>query len=205
MKGVIGLLVVFAALGLAMTQGWTEPIDTSIREWVQAPRFTGLLAFAKKLTWAGDFTPQFLVSLVVAAYLRLSTGKAGASRFLMLYLGGVWVLNTVLKAAYHRERPSVEHLVEASGYSFPSGHAMSSAALYGMLGYLLWRKFRREGRWVYAIPVITVLWILLIGWSRVYLGVHFASDVAGGYAVGCAWLMLCLWMRSGVNPKASTR
>lgn len=106
---------------------------------------------------------------------------------LAICLSGAWMLNEVLKSVFQRTRPEWMHLVAASGYSFPSGHAMISVAFYGFLGYILWQK-RQGGPWVLAGLALATL----IGISRVYLGVHYPTDVLAGFLIGGAWLISCI-------------
>jgi len=185
-------LLVFAAISAAMRQGWTDPIDTVIREAIQSRDAPGLLRFAIGITNGGELVLQLLLFVPAAIYLRLYTGRWRPPMLLLANLGGVWILNTALKDLYRRDRPTIRHLVEAGGYSFPSGHAMSSAAFYGMIGYLLWKAYRRSWQGAWLFPALAALLVLIIGWSRVYLGVHFPSDVLAGYAAGGFWLLLCL-------------
>jgi undecaprenyl-diphosphatase len=107
-------------------------------------------------------------------------------------LGGAGLLNETLKAVVHRARPphaalTLHHL----SFSFPSGHAMGSTVGYGMLAYLLLLACRGRTVRVMVIVLATML-ILLIGISRLYLGVHYLTDVLGGYAAGGAWLSACV-------------
>lgn len=114
---------------------------------------------------------------------------------LLCLLGGA-ALNSFLKYVFERERPEAFRLVEAAGYSFPSGHAMVSLCFYGMIAFLLARQIRSwHGRNI--IIVCAVFLIAGIGVSRIYLGVHYPSDVVAGYAAGATWLAfsisLLLW------------
>jgi membrane-associated phospholipid phosphatase len=114
----------------------------------------------------------------------------------VLCLAGGVVLNYVLKNLFERARPETFHLVAASGYSFPSGHAMVSLCFYGMLAFITARQIRSwQPR--YLLGVITMLLIIAIGVSRIYLGVHYPSDVIAGYTAGAMWLMfnisLLMW------------
>ncbi|MNI69722.1 Undecaprenyl-diphosphatase BcrC [compost metagenome] len=104
---------------------------------------------------------------------------------------GSSLLNSLLKLWFHRERPTIHRLIEQEGFSFPSGHSMAAFSLYGGVAYLLWRHLPR--RWERVMLILfTVLMTGGIGWSRIYLGVHYPSDVIGGYAASGAWLMLCI-------------
>ncbi len=101
------------------------------------------------------------------------------------------LLAAVLKRAVHRTRPAYgAGYLHGHSFSFPSAHAMGSIAAYGVLAYALTRRPGRVPRW--AIYAAAALVVLLVGVSRVYLGVHYPSDVLGGFAAGAAWLAVCL-------------
>lgn len=96
------------------------------------------------------------------------------------------LLNEILKRVFLRPRPDIHRLITETGYSFPSGHSMNSMIFYGFLIYLIMRYVRPRFRNP-AIVILSLI-ILLIGISRVYLGVHYASDVVAGFVMGLAWL-----------------
>ena len=96
------------------------------------------------------------------------------------------LLNHILKLIFHRPRPDVNKLIEIGGYSFPSGHSMNSTIFYGFLIYLIFRYMPSRLR--YPLAGILCLLISLIGISRIYLGVHYASDVVAGFVFGLIWL-----------------
>jgi membrane-associated phospholipid phosphatase len=107
---------------------------------------------------------------------------------LILAEGGAELLNTLLKFSFHRLRPLFTNpIVIPIGFSFPSGHAMGSMAFYGLIAYLLMRNTRRVAERI-LITLIFLLIVELIGFSRIYLGVHYPSDVLGGYIAGLGWL-----------------
>jgi undecaprenyl-diphosphatase len=113
------------------------------------------------------------------------------SLMVLIALGGGWLLNDVLKVAFHRPRPELVHLVQVSGYSFPSGHAMISVAFYGFLAYLIWLNYRPSPlRTLASLGLLGLA--VLIGLSRIYLGVHYPSDVLAGFAAGGFWLISCI-------------
>jgi len=102
------------------------------------------------------------------------------------------VLNFLLKAVFARPRPTFsDPLATALYYSFPSGHAMMSLIAYGLLGYFLFNALPERWQRVVVSAGLIVL-ILLIGFSRIYLGVHYLSDVLAGFAVGGLWLSFCI-------------
>ena len=97
-----------------------------------------------------------------------------------------------LKHLFKRKRPS-DPLLKARGLSFPSGHAFMSSTFYGLLIYIAWQNIKNV--WLKWIGIISLAFLVLaIGLSRVYLRVHYASDVIAGYCVGCMWLLLSLWV-----------
>ncbi|MCQ6267022.1 phosphatase PAP2 family protein [Fictibacillus sp. WQ 8-8] len=111
--------------------------------------------------------------------------------FFLLAVGGGGLLNLLLKNAFQRKRPNADPLVEALGFSFPSGHAMGSMVYYGFLGYLVVRSKRKplkKAGWTLLFAVA----IIGIGISRIYLGVHYPSDIIAGYSAGLVWLLLCI-------------
>ncbi|MEL3974682.1 phosphatase PAP2 family protein [Rossellomorea oryzaecorticis] len=99
--------------------------------------------------------------------------------------------NWLLKWIFKRDRPDIEALIEQGGYSFPSGHTMGSFIFYGALAFMLFRAFDRSIYKVLSIIGLSIL-ILCIGISRVYLGVHYPSDIVGGFSAGGGWLTLCI-------------
>lgn len=106
-----------------------------------------------------------------------------------LNLGGAVLINQVLKSLVHRPRPEGFRLIDETGYSFPSGHSMVAMAFYGFLVYLIWH-YEKDNvkRWLWCCCLS--LTIVGIGVSRVYLGVHYASDVLAGFLISLAWLAL---------------
>lgn len=101
----------------------------------------------------------------------------------------VTIINIVIKDIIKRPRPNVTRLVKVSGYSFPSGHSMTSIAFYGFLIYLIYKNISNKYlKWT-LIVLLNIL-ILLIGFSRVYLGAHYASDVITGFMIGATYLIL---------------
>jgi undecaprenyl-diphosphatase len=119
---------------------------------------------------------------------------------------GAALLDQVLKYSVHRSRPEYgAAYLHGHSYSFPSGHAMGSASAYGVLAWALaglWPPARAHRRLVYALAVLVVF---AIGVSRVYLGVHYPSDVLGGWAAGSAWLTVCLTGAGIARRRAESR
>lgn len=152
---------------------------------------------AKGITFLADREAQTIVTVVsVIALLLVKKWRTGLWYGLTVLIGSD-LLNSVVKEVYERARPDqIDHLVEQGGYSFPSGHAMGSMIVYGGLLFILIRflNSRRGGlntvKWVLGL-FIGIL-ILLIGLSRIYLGVHYPSDVISGFSLGITWLSLSI-------------
>jgi undecaprenyl-diphosphatase len=104
----------------------------------------------------------------------------------------------ILKLTFVRPRPSDPLLVQAAGYSFPSGHALMSVTFYGLLLYIIFQYIK--DKWIrLCLSVFFIALVLLIGLSRIYLRVHYASDVIAGFCVGITWLILSLWIISKIE------
>ncbi|MFZ4454551.1 phosphatase PAP2 family protein [Salibacterium aidingense] len=104
---------------------------------------------------------------------------------------GISILTKSLKVTFERERPDLLEQFDGTGFSFPSGHSTGPMVFYGFIIYLTVKSgISRTGKWI--LNSILVLLILLIGCSRVYLSVHYATDVAAGFALGLCWLVVCL-------------
>jgi undecaprenyl-diphosphatase len=142
------------------------------------------------VTALGGVTGLTLLTMIVAGYLLIAR-KTATAVFLVVAIAGGALASSLLKLGFHRPRPDiVAHLVDVNTTSFPSGHAMNSAVVYLTLGALLARTHRLYRERIYILAVTMIL-TLGIGFSRVYLGVHWPSDVMAGWMVGGAWATLC--------------
>ncbi|MGV3541109.1 MAG: phosphatase PAP2 family protein [Rufibacter sp.] len=113
------------------------------------------------------------------------------------------LFNQTMKWLFDRPRPETAFL-EQSGNSFPSGHAMIGGAFWGLMIYLIWTNVRQKWlRW--ALSMVIAIWIFLIGFSRVYLNVHYASDVLAGWSAGLFWLMIALFLLKRLQKRAGQK
>ena len=132
---------------------------------------------------------------VVAIFLAIiiKNKKIGISIFVNLVI--ITGLNQLLKRILHRPRPTEYRIIQETGYSFPSGHSMISMAFYGYLIYLIYKNVKNKYiKWI-SISLLSIL-ICLIGISRIYLGVHYTSDVLGGFLISISYLVIYI---SAVN------
>lgn len=201
MRDESGILLVFlalAALGLfflklasEVTEGETLGFDRAIMQWMRdraggpAMRTTML-----DITALGGTVVLTLITLAVTGYLVMRR-KAATAGFLLASIVGGAIVSFGLKLIFARPRPDlVEHMVFVDTSSFPSGHAANSAVVYLTLGMLLAGTQERHGSRIYLMAIAVAL-TLAIGVSRVYLGVHWPSDVLAGWCVGAVWAGLC--------------
>ena len=147
---------------------------------------------ARDITAMGSTDILWLATAAVVGFLALDR-RYWASGFVLGAVCGGWAVSFALKAAFDRPRPElVPHLMRAYFSSFPSGHSMMSAVVYGTLGSLLSSLVTRRRLKVYFLGLAAAL-AGLVGVSRVYLGVHYPTDVLAGWSAGLAWSTLC-WL-----------
>ena len=146
----------------------------------------------RDITGLGSMVVLVLVTAVTIFYL-LFLGKWREALMMLIAVGGGQILSSLLKLGIDRPRPDlVPHLVEVQTLSFPSGHAMMAAVTYLTLGSMLAGIVPGRAIKIYVLGV-AVLITLMVGVSRIYLGVHWPSDVVAGWCAGFAWAMLC-WL-----------
>lgn len=146
------------------------------------------LPIAKFITNFGGVIGLIVIAIIISTILIIKKQKLmGFLVLLNLPLSGA--LNQILKRIVQRPRPTEYRLIEESGYSFPSGHSMVSAAFYGFLIYLIFKNVKdKKIKWL-SIISLSVL-IILIGVSRIYLGVHYTSDVLAGFVISISYLVI---------------
>lgn len=166
--------------------------DTKIFEYIWSFRSPGLNRFFLFITDLGSFWAYVTATIIMAVFLfwKFRHWKFVLQLLLVITIAGL--SNQFLKEVFQRARPSLENmLISVETLSYPSGHAMCAMSYYGFLIYLVFHiKMPKWLRW--AIFALLVFLIGGIGLSRIYLGVHYASDVAGGYIAGLIWLMFCI-------------
>lgn len=188
---------IFAVIAGKVTEGQTPSFDRSILLAMRDSDLSlkGPPAFqeaARDVTALGGVVILALVTAATAGFLVLDGKRYMAAYVCASVLTG-FLVSSVLKDLFHRERPDiVPHATYAAHGSFPSGHSMVSAITYLTLGALLARSHRRRGLKIYFLS-LAVLLTLLVGVSRVYLGVHWPTDVLAGWTAGAVWALLC-WL-----------
>ena len=139
----------------------------------------------KVITWFGSATCLILLTFIL--FILIKNKKQGTLIGINLVI--VTILNQLLKFILQRPRPTEFRIINETGYSFPSGHSMISMAFYGYLIYLIYKHMKNKYlKWI-LISILSVL-ILMIGVSRIYLGVHYTSDVCAGFIISIGYLIL---------------
>jgi membrane-associated phospholipid phosphatase len=178
---------VFGVVAEGVKDGVTQPFDEATLQWFESHRTPFLDDAMLEVTTLGSGVVLIMIVLISSVFLWQTQHKWSVYLLLLGTLGAK-LFNTILKIFFSRERPSiVEGIAEVHSLSFPSGHAMSSMAVYGCVAYLVARLEPRPTL-KHTVWVIAGIVILLIGISRMYLGVHYPSDVIAGFLGGLAWL-----------------
>jgi len=190
---------VFLGVADEVVEGDTQAMDERIVRALRRPENPAtpigppwVTDVARDVTALGGFPVLALVTLAAAGFLRLA-GKRATMWFVLTAIVSGYLLSTGLKAIFSRPRPDiVPHLAEVSTSSFPSGHSMMAAVVYMTLGTLLTRVVARN-RLKFYFLLVGLLLTGLVGLSRIYLGVHYPTDVLAGWSAGLAWSTLC-WL-----------
>jgi membrane-associated phospholipid phosphatase len=163
--------------------------DVHFARWLHEHASHPLVRAFDVVTLAGNAAVLGVIVLAVAIVL-LRRGLSNEAVVIALALGGAGVVNALLKLVFHRPRPELS-FVHLGTYSFPSGHAAASAATFTTMAYLLARRCRSKPAGM-LVAAAAVGGIALVGFSRLYLGAHYLSDVLAGISFGVAWATLCL-------------
>jgi undecaprenyl-diphosphatase len=153
---------------------------------------TWVETMCRDLTSLGSPTVVTLVTIAAVSYLWIDSKRAAALFVALSIIGGA-LLVSLLKFSFARPRPElVSHLVDVNSFSFPSGHATMATVTYLTLGVLLARVQQRRRMKLYLLAVASIL-VFIVGFTRVYLGVHWPTDVLAGWCLGTAWALGC-WL-----------
>ena len=179
-------LFLFGWLAEEMLEGDTQQFDAFVRTAVHQLATPGLTRLMEVFSFLGSVAAVTTMCLV-AVGVSLYFGRTRAAALLAITMLGVAVLDLALKHAFHRPRPLAFFGATPNSYSFPSGHALGSLCFYGVLAAILAPLARGWGAKL-CIWIATVLLVGMIGLSRIYLGVHYPSDVIAGYCAGAVWV-----------------
>jgi len=181
----IGALVLFTWMAEEMLEGSTARFDMTVRMWVHgfgSPGMTSVMRFITDLGSVG-----LAVALVISVGSFLAKGWKRGAGWLLISVAGAGMLSLALKYGFHRPRPVPFFGVAPHSYSFPSGHSLFSFCFYGVLAGLIAARVKALWLRVLVWSLAAVL-VLAIGVSRIYLGVHYPSDVVAGYLAALMWV-----------------
>ena len=188
----------FAAIVDSLSEkGTFFQLDLRINTYLIREANPGLTGFLGIITYLGSIYLVVMVAVIVGVILLIRKNWwCLLSLFLAIGIGQAVV--NIIKVAFRRPRPETEMYVFS--YSFPSGHTFSATVIYGFCIYLTFRFIRNATvKWI--VSALLSLLILLIGFSRVYLGVHWFSDALAGYVTGLAWLLFCVFFAKVVGER----
>jgi undecaprenyl-diphosphatase len=208
---VLLLVLIVSKLASEVLEGGTQKFDKQIlialRDPANLSRPIGphwVLAAALDITALGSATVLTLTVVAVCGFLLLQ-GMWRTALFVSLASFGGWFLNGALKQLFQRPRPDVvPHLSAVMSMSFPSGHAMTSAVVYLTLGALTMRIAERRLTKFYCMAV-AMLATVIVGATRVYLGVHYPTDVIAGWLIGLSWALLCWLLERSIERRAGLK
>ncbi len=193
------LLIAVILLGFAVGAGWTQAADWQISHSLAIrvdESSASFISFMQWVSWIGGGTPRWAIVILLCGLVWHWCGPRCA-----VALGGASLLSnlasSLLKLGFGRARPDlIDHLDRQTSFSYPSGHATSAAVVYLLLAWLAPPRWRPSA-WALAATMM-----LLTGFSRIMLGVHWASDIAGGTMLGSAFALLGAWWVSGQKISA---
>jgi len=179
-----------------------EALDMHVFNWLSMHVISPQLTFfMKKVTYcASSRFLQVAYALIVISYMAARDWKR-AIEIAVVGLGG-FLVNYFMKLSFERTRPSNPLVEPLQNFSYPSGHATSGFIFYGLVVYLVWKSSIAD-IYKYVAAVVLIFFSILIGVSRVYLRLHYTSDVIAGFCVGFIWLFLCVWLMEYLKKKAA--
>ncbi|MGG4490235.1 phosphatase PAP2 family protein [Metabacillus idriensis] len=167
-----------------------KSFDQNIIQYIHGLRTPMLGQIMAGITFLGSVT-GIMIGMSIALIVLFINRQWWEGLFLIVAVSGSSLLNYYLKWMFKRDRPTFNPLIAEDGYSFPSGHSMVSFSFIGILAYLTILNIKKKSLKA-LIMASFFLFVFLIGFSRIYLGVHYPSDVIAGFAAGGAWLVICI-------------
>lgn len=177
-------LFVFLVVSLCVYFNSTNSFDLLFYNTIIYFKNDNLTNFFKIITLFGG---EYVILLITFSFLFIKNKKYFISLFVDMLL--IILFNYFLKLFFLRERPINLMIINETGYSYPSGHSMIAVSFYGFILFLIW-KMNIKKSYKYILTILIIILIFLIGISRIYLGVHFPSDVIGGYSISLCYLII---------------
>jgi len=197
----LGLGIFFGYTVTAISNKSIEHFDTTIIGFVQSIEAPWLTSVMKIFTMIGAWQGVAPITMIAFLLLFFKYKYKKQAFLLVIVIGGTVLFNALLKIYFKRDRPEFYRMLDAGGFSFPSGHTMSAFSLYVILAFIIWRNIKTPlGR--FSLILFTTFMIAMICLSRIYLGVHYPSDIIGGIAASAFWLTIATTVyRFYQNPR----
>ena len=194
----------FGSMTLLIKENDIVYFDKVIISFIQSFETPFLTSTMKFFSFIGSGSSiNFIVIISIIVLYFFFHHRSELLLFILVLMGSHYLFR-LLKEIFHRARPDLHRLIEIGGYSFPSGHATNAITVYGILSFLLWHHIPiRWGR--NLLVIFSTIMILTIGFSRIYLGVHYPSDVIAGYFAGAFWLIFSIWCFQFLKEKIHER
>lgn len=198
-RKLIVLVILFIGISIMIMTPHVQKVEGRIVLITEQLRFESMNQIMIFITGLGSYKVLFPFTIFISA-IFIFQKKWIEPLFLFFNFYGVRYTNQMLKELFNRERPEFHRLIEIGEYSFPSGHAMNSLAIYGFILFLLMEK-QQMNLFKRFIIVLVGLFIFLIGFSRIYVGVHYPFDVIGGFIIGSIWLLFVMKILQFIRQK----
>ena len=170
---------------IAFLRSSFSTVDANVNSWAVSIQSTAFTQIAKLIHYGFDTIALFIITLLIAVYLLYKHYRTDALLLVGAMLGD-FVIVAIVKRLIHSARP-LNGIIQETGFSFPSGHAMAAVVLLGLLTYFIWQHFKSRNVKILS-GILFILISLVVGFSRIYLNVHWLSDVVGAYALGIFWV-----------------
>jgi len=188
----VAALIIFTVLAFRVFKIKDETFDFLVFDKISELISPFTTSFLQLITFLGNHNFLIPANLLLAFYfLFIKKHRWYSIKVPVVAIGGL-LLMLLLKQFFNRPRPLVPLLEPVKGLSFPSGHALMSVSFYGLLIFLVWENVKNP-IWKWLLITLLVVLIFLIGFSRIYLRLHYFSDVVAGFSIGIIWLSVSIW------------
>lgn len=178
--------------------------DLPIIQFIQGLETPFLTVIFKTFTWVGSAYGVIPITIAICMFLFFRLHRRKQAVFFAFSIASTIALNELLKLYFKRDRPEFYRLMEIGGFSFPSGHTMMAFSLYGIICYIFWHHLHKTRSQILLV-IFTTIMAFSIAISRIYVGVHFPSDIIAGIAASTFWItvLITIFHLLGGNQKSS--
>ena len=181
----------FGYLAAAIGNESIKHFDLVVINFIQGMEMPWLTPIIKVFTWIGSGYVVAPITIIAFILLFFVYQYRDQAFLLVTVVVGTVILNGLLKLYFKRERPEIYRILDETGFSFPSGHTMMAFSLYTIIAYILWRNVKTTLNRVLLI-LFTIFMIVNISAGRIYLGVHYPSDIVGGFIASPLWVIIAI-------------